>query len=291
MLFGNRRHVISVSRRTDVPAFYAEWFMDKVRKGVCKVANPYNLSQVKEVSLRTEDVAAFVFWTRNARPIRPFLAELDAKGFNYYFLYTVTGYPRSHEPGLPMSPEVIDDFLRLAERIGPEKIIWRYDPVIISAGLDIEFHIRNFRRLAQRLSAGTKNVIITFVKRYRHIEKALEALGYVHPSPHQRLVLEERLRTAASETGIAVKTCGERDSFSDITSGKCIDERLLKDLFGLELSSGKDPGQPGECRCIKSVDIGRHGSCLHGCVYCYASRNFSRAAGYYREHDYRAEML
>lgn len=291
MLFGNNRHVISASRRTDIPAFYAEWFVDKVRKGFCKVANPYNPSLVKDVSLRPDEVAAVVFWTRRAGPIRPFLAELDKRGFNYYFLYTITGYPHNYEPGLPSPEESIGDFLALAEHIGPERVIWRYDPVIISSELHMGFHLQNFRRLACRLSAGTKNVIITFLKRYRHIEGRLEDMRYVPPSVHERSVLEEQFQSVASELGIKIKRCGRRDSFANVPEGKCIDEKLVRDLFGLELSSGKDPGQPKECCCIRSIDIGRYGSCLHRCVYCYASRSFVHAEKQYRRHDYRVEML
>ena len=291
MLFGKNRFVISASRRTDIPAFYTEWFKDKIRKGFCKVANPYNPAQIKEVSLRPEEVAAVVFWTRYARPILPFLAELDERGFNYYFLYTLTGYPQRYEPGLPSPEKRIDDLLALSECIGSDRVVWRYDPVIISSELHLDFHMRNFQRLAGRLSAGTNNVIITFVKKYRHIEQELYAIGTAHPSYHKRRVLEEQFQAIAAQTGIEIKRCGKRDSFTTIAEGKCIDEKLLNGLFGLELSSGKDPGQPNECQCIRSIDIGRYGSCMHRCVYCYASRNFSRAARRYREHDYRVAML
>lgn len=291
MLFGSNREVISASRRTDIPAFYSKWFIDKVRKGFCKVANPYNPSQIKEVSLRPEHVAAVVFWTRDARPIRPFLGELDEMGLNYYFLYTITGYPRSFEPGLPSPEESIDDFLALGDSIGPEKVVWRYDPVIISSELHTDFHVHNFGRLAHRLSTGTKNVIITFVRMYRHIVAGLEAKGSEHLSLHELRALEGRFQTIASEAGIEVKRCGKRDSFTTAAEGKCIDEKLLKRLFGLELSPKKDPGQPEECSCIRSIDIGRYGSCLHRCMYCYASRSFSNAARNYMEHDYEEEML
>lgn len=286
-----RQQIISASRRTDIPAFYAEWFIDKIRRGYCRVANPYNASQIKKISLRPEDVAAIVFWTRRAKPLKPLLAELDSRGYNYYFLYTLTAYPHSYESGLPCIDERIDDFLSLAELIGPEKMIWRYDPIIMTPSMNVEFHVRNFRRFSDRLSAGTKSVIITFLKRYRHIEGALAQMGYVQPSAHQRRVLEDRLQLAASDAGITIKSCGKRDAFTNISEGKCIDDKLLSDLFGFEFAKGKDPGQPKECGCIRSVDIGRYGSCMHRCVYCYASRDFMRAEKGYRGHDYRAEML
>ncbi len=291
MLFGRNRHVISASRRTDIPAFYTKWFVDKVRQGYCKVVNPYNPLQVKEVSLHPEDVAAIVFWTRYSGPLHCYLAELDSRGFNYYFLYTITGYPSGYEPGLPSIDENINDFLALAERIGPEKVIWRYDPVVMTCELDMDFHTGNFMRLARRLAPGTESVIITFLKMYRHIGRKLKYIGYTPPALETRRALEERLLPVASAAGIRVRRCGKRDAFSRVPEGKCIDEKLLKNLFGLELSSRKDQGQPEECRCIQSIDIGRYGSCLHRCIYCYASRDFQCAERRYREHDYRADML
>lgn len=291
VLFPTGRHVISASKRTDIPAFYSEWFLDKVRKGYCRVRNPYNPSQIKEVSLWPEDVAAVVFWTRRTKPIRPFLAELDARGLNYYFLYTVTGYPESCEPEMPPLTEALDDFLSVAEYVRPERVIWRYDPVLFSFGLDADYHRRNFRMLARQLSKGTKQVIVSFLKRYRHSTGALKKLGCVCPSPQERGVFEQEFLSVAAEEGLAMASCGKRDSFAAVPEGKCIDEKLLRELFGLELSSAKDPGQPAECRCIRSIDIGRYSTCLHRCVYCYASRSFASAARYYREHDYRASML
>lgn len=291
MLFERGTHIVSASRRTDIPAFYAEWFAHRIRKGSCRVANPFNPSQIKEVSLRREDVAAFVFWTRNARPLRPFLAEIDDGGHNYYFLYTITGYPKRYEPGLPSAAESIDDFLFLAERIGPERVIWRYDPVVLTPDLDAGYHRRNFTKLAQRLSEGTKSVVINFVKTYRHIHAELSRCGYADPSASERDVLVNMFAETAASAGIAIQFCGRRKCGTEAGEGKCIDEKRLKRLFGLELSARKDPGQPKDCRCIRSVDIGRYGTCLHCCMYCYASRSFSDAFRRYRMHDCSKDML
>ena len=291
MLFGNEKHVVSASRRTDLPAFHAEWFVNRVRQGYCKVANPCYPSQVKEVSLRPDDVAAFVFWTRFSGPLQPWLEELDARGFNYYFLYTMTGYPSRMEPGLPDLECAIEDFLGLAGRIGAEKVIWRYDPLVMTPVLDWRYHRENFRKLARSLSGGTNRVIITFLKQYRHIAGAMSELGGATPDRREQQELESAFRETAERFGMTLRGCGQRESFPGPAPSKCIDEALLRKLFGLELSARKDRGQPVECRCIRSVDIGSYGTCLHGCVYCYASRDFSRAGRRCRESDVMREML
>ncbi len=291
MLFERDHHIVSASRRTDIPAFYAEWFAQRIREGYCRVANPFNPSKIREVSLRPEDVAAVVFWTRNTRPLRPFLAEMDDRGYNYYFLYTITGYPKHYEPGMPSSDECIDEFLTLAGRIGPEKVIWRYDPVVLTPELDTDYHRRNFTKLSRRLSEGTKSVVINFVKMYRHNRAALSDCGYTEPSASESDILVSMFAETASSAGVVIQSCGRRECGTGIEEGKCIDEKRLRDLFGLELQARKDPGQSKECRCIGSVDIGRYGTCCHGCRYCYASGRTPRATRRYAMHNCSNEML
>ncbi|ASQ91196.1 hypothetical protein CHL67_09980 [Prosthecochloris sp. GSB1] len=291
MLFGNDKQVISASRRTDIPAFHADWLIDRVRHGYCKVANPCNPSQVRKVSLHSADVAAIVFWTRRAKPLLRYLDELDDRGFNYYFLYTITGCPAGMEPGLPDKQRCVEDFLELSARTGPEKVLWRYDPVIMSKDLDHDHHVENFSRLAEQLAAGTNSVIITFLKRYPHIEGSMRKAGVFEPARLERELLAKAIGDVAAKRGLTVRGCGGRESFPGLEVSKCIDEKLLGRLFGLELSSAKDKGQPAECRCIRSIDIGAYGSCLHGCVYCYASRNFARARLRYGRNVRGRDML
>lgn len=125
--------IISASRRTDIPAFYSEWFMNRIRAGYCTMVNPYNHKQVSYVSLCPEDVDVIVFWAKNPLPLMPQLQELDDRGLRYYFQYTLTGYQESMEPNLPRIDKEIDTFKKLANLIGPAKVIWRYDPVVLEA--------------------------------------------------------------------------------------------------------------------------------------------------------------
>ena len=144
--------IISASRRTDIPAFYAEWFMRRIRAGYCTVPNPYNRKQVAKVSLAPDAVDVIVFWTRNPRPLLPHLAELDRCGYRYYFQYTVMDNPRAIDPKSPAADAAIKTFRELAGIVGAERIIWRYDPIVISAATPAEFHLSTYA--AHRRSAG-----------------------------------------------------------------------------------------------------------------------------------------
>ncbi|ARM31476.1 DUF1848 domain-containing protein [Prosthecochloris sp. HL-130-GSB] len=283
--------VVSASRRTDIPAFYSQWFMHRVEAGYCRVANPLFPSQVRTVSLRPEDVAAFVFWSRYTRPLHPGLEQLARRGYRYLFLYTLTGYPAAIEPGLGDPGRQIEDFLALSRLAGSGRVIWRYDPVLLSPVTGLEWHRKNFEFLASRLAEGTDTVIITFLQVYRHLHTALDQESIRAPMPGEWLQLAVDFREIAQRYGIGVKSCGLRPGADLFEQGTCIDHRMLRKLFGLELPAGKDPGQPEVCLCIKSTDIGAYESCQHGCRYCYATRDFSRARRFFAKHDTLADML
>ncbi|MBF0585698.1 DUF1848 domain-containing protein [Prosthecochloris sp. N3] len=282
---GSGSQVISASRRSDIPAWYADWFIRRIQEGYCVVPNPLFPRQQKTVSLRPEDVAAIVFWTRHTEPLRKHLDVLDRLGYRYLFLYTLTGYPSSIESGLGDARHAVEDVLALAERVGPDRVIWRYDPVLFAPGIDAAWHRDNFRCLASSLAGGTNRVVITFLQLYRHLHSRLCNAGIYHVPEDEEMMLASSLCTIAREYGIQVRSCGDRRGARFFEQGACIDHRHLRDLFGLEMPARKDPGQPAVCRCIQSVDIGVYNTCLHGCVYCYATRDFAVARRCYAEHD------
>jgi hypothetical protein len=159
--------IISASRRTDIPAFYSEWFMNRIRAGYCTTINPFNRHQVARVSLRPNDVDVIVFWTKNPEPLIQHLEELDNCGFRYYFQYTLTGYPKAIEPSVPEPKKGISTFKKLADLIGPEKVIWRYDPIIISNRTDSDYHKKQIDHIARELEGFTHRLVISVVDEYR----------------------------------------------------------------------------------------------------------------------------
>jgi hypothetical protein len=285
------RYVVSASRRTDIPAFYASWFYNRLKAGFCRTVNPFNRSQIRNVSLLPDDVAAFVFWTRYSRPFRDGLVALDDMGFGYYFLHTLNGYGKEIECHLPSVKVLITEFLELSQRIGAERLIWRYDPVILTTELDMRFHAGNFMRLAAALQGGTTRVVISFFKEYRKTRMNLKGIDYLPATEQEQFLLAAELAAIADEYGMQLQCCGLKGAAGQVYGGKCIDERMIGDLYGIELSGRKDHGQPPGCRCIRSVDIGCYDTCLHGCRYCYATGNIHRARTRYACHEIDAEML
>jgi len=284
--------IISASRRTDIPAFYTKWFMNRIRAGYCLVPNPFNPNQVSNISLEPDNVDLFVFWTRNPKPLIPHLKELNALGYSYYFLFTLMDNPRILDPKSP-SPEIsIETFRKLSDLIGPEKVIWRYDPIVLSNVTDIEFHKKRFEFIAAKLRGCTFRCIISFVDIYRKIEGRLNNLagkGFVLEKLDNNDLSElliSMVRIAGNNV-IEIRSCVSKIDLSvfGIPAGKCIDDNYITQIFGKHLELTKDPYQRKNCNCIVSKDIGMYDSCLYECQYCYATTSFDRAKINFHKHD------
>lgn len=290
--------IISASRRTDIPAFYAEWFLNRVRAGYCVVPNPFNAKQVSRVSLRPADVDAVVFWTRNPRPLMASLDELDRAGLRYYFLFTLVGNPREIDPKSPPTAVATATFRELAERLGPERVIWRYDPIVFSSLTRAEFHVENFENLARTLAGSTRRVVISTVNLYRKSKGRLDGLAgtpaeIVAPSVDDLARVIPRMREIAGQHGMRITSCAEETDLRPygVEPGKCIDDMLLREALGVDVRAKKDAGQRGACGCVESRDIGMYDTCLFGCAYCYATRSFEKARERYQGHDPQSPSL
>jgi hypothetical protein len=292
--------IVSASRRTDIPAFYAEWFMNRIREGFVLFLNPFRPSQTGRLDLDPVRVDGIVFWTRNAAPLFPYLPDLESMGFRYYFQYTVVHYPRAFEPTPVLFDRKIDRFRQLSERIGAERVIWRYDPIILSNLTGLTYHVDHFERIAKALKGHTHRCVISFLNIYRKTEKAFDRLRRERNISVGDLYQEDEIRNLAdafSQTGSAcgfdMFTCAERIDLEDhgISHGKCIDDSLLNRLFGLNLSPPEDRGQRKECRCVESTDIGAYDTCPSGCIYCYANRTPELAQRNLRRHNRHSPVL
>lgn len=274
--------IISASRRTDIPAFYSSWFMERIREGNVIVKNPFNPSQKKTVSLLPEDVDAIVFWTRNANPLFSSLKELDQRGFHYVFLYTITGYGPPLEKNVPSLKTALKTFKMLSQKIGPKRVIWRFDPIIYVSGKGEKWILSFFEKIARSLQNDTERVIISFLDCYKKVIKRLSKLEKTSNFKVIDIINKKdavrRISCALSETagnnGMEIYSCAEKINLEcfGIKPGSCIDGNYLNKLFGLKLNAIKDKSQRPECRCTISQDIGEYNTCKHGCIYCYAIR-------------------
>ena len=270
--------IISASRRTDIPAFYTSWLMNRINEGFLLTRNPFNAHQVKRISLLPADVDIIVFWTRNAKMLIPHLQTLDKMGYQYYFQYTVTGYPREIEKSVPRLHHAVETFKKLSDFVGKEKIIWRYDPLLVSNLVNISDHKKLFLSIASSLVGKTNKVVISFADLYGKSERNLnrvDGLKYIDiiSYPDQLHNLVSYMYKVASDCGMEIETCAEGIDISQfgVRHGKCIDAEYIYKTFDIRVDNIKDSNQREDCGCIKSVDIGTYNTCRHGCQYCYAT--------------------
>ena len=290
--------IISASRRTDIPAFYSEWFMNRIKAGFLLTKNPFNTHQVKKISLLPGDVDVIVFSTRNPSKLLKHLPYLDSLGYRYYFQYTITGYGKELETATVHPYKAIDTFKKLSAQIGKNKVIWRYDPIIMSNHTPLKEHLRLFEKIANNLVGYTNKVVISFADLYKKTESNLnkiEGLQYydILNDKNELLTLCSGLSKIAESYGLKIETCAEELDIEQfgISRGKCIDDQLIKNVFNIDVNTTKDSGQRLECGCVKSVDIGTYNTCLHGCTYCYATYQKKAAQNNYKKHDPESPFL
>ncbi|MCL2108745.1 MAG: DUF1848 domain-containing protein [Oscillospiraceae bacterium] len=266
--------IISASRRTDIPAFYADWFTNRLNAGYCLVKNPFNHAQIRQVSLLPRDVDGIVFWTKNAAPILPKIPQLDK--FKFYFQYTITPYHSDIESGLADKQKVIiPSFVKLAENIGRERVIWRYDPIIITERYNFQYHVGGFSRLCELLAGSTQKCVISFVVNYKSAAKNLSAVGSKTLDISEKVKLVSELLKIAKSHEIELCACCEIPELYElgVSEISCVDAGL----FGVQFP--RDKHQREGCNCVKSVDIGGYNSCLNGCKYCYANHAGAEVIG------------
>ena len=255
--------IVSASRRTDIPAFYSDWFFRRVREGYVLTRNPFRPDQVRRVDFSDCDCA--VFWTKNPAPMLPRLGELP---FPFYFQFTLTPYDRTLEPGLPDKGALVETFRALSRAVGPARVVWRYDPIVINERYPAAFHKTAFLRLCEALSGAAERVVISFLDLYPRLSSPL--LRAAEPSEVQELA--EYIGRTAPAYGFAPSACCESGNLSafGIAPAHCIDAALIRRLCG-DVPLAADRAQRPGCGCAAAVDIGVYNTCLHGCVYCYAN--------------------
>ena len=264
--------ILSVSRRTDIPAFYAEWFFQRIREGFLYVRNPMNPRQVSRIGLSPEVVDCIIFWSKNPAPILERLDEL--REYPFYFQFTLTGYGRDIEPGLPdKRKEVIGTFQKLSEKVGKERVVWRYDPILVNDRYTMEYHWKAFEEIAGCLKGYTEKVVISFVDFYAKTLRNTKDLYIKSLSREEMREIAEGMAQIAKSCGLVIETCAEQINLQDvgIRHGSCIDKKRIEKIAGCSLSVEKDKNQREACGCCESIDVGAYNTCRNGCRYCYAN--------------------
>lgn len=283
--------IISASRRTDIPAFFLEWFFKRIKDGFLFVRNPMNLHQISRIKLSPDVVDCIVFWSKNPRKM---VNNLDLlKGYNYYFQFTITGYGQRLEPNVPTQQEAIDTFVLLSHLIGKERLIWRYDPIILTDKHDYHYHAGNFENIARQLKGKTNRCVISFVDMYKKTMRNMSTIKLSEISTAKMVKLSTILSKICSQYDLELASCAEAVDLTTygVKHGKCIDNKLIEEISGFALNIDKDPTQRPECGCMASVDIGAYNTCPHECLYCYANYNHDLVHKNYALHDPDSPLL
>jgi len=288
--------IISASYRTDIPAFYSEWFFARLQAGFCEVVQPFS-RQRSRVDLRRRAVDGMVFWTRNFAPMLARLDELRQFGAPFYVQFTLTGYPREIEASVIAAERAVAQLHALRERCGPRAVVWRYDPVLISSLTPAEFHRRNFAALAQQVQGATDEVVVSFAQAYqktrRNLDEAARRSGFVwrDPEDEEKRALLADLAATAQAFGLRLTVCSQAACLvPGAEAARCIDTHRLSDCAGYAIA-GRQKGNRPDCLCAESRDIGDYDTCPHGCAYCYAVRSQTLARARYHRHEPESPAL
>ncbi|MFD3157264.1 DUF1848 domain-containing protein [Haloimpatiens sp. FM7330] len=283
--------IVSVSRRTDIPAFYYEWFYNRIKDGEVLIRNPFNRIQISRIILNPNTVDCFVFWTKD--PYK-FIKKIHLlRDYNYYFQFTLNPYRDDIEKGVRKKKYIMETFKELSLMIGKEKVIWRYDPILLNDYYNKEYHYTWFEKFCMNLEGYTEKCVISFIDEYKKIRENSNILNLRNITNEDMKEIGKKLVKIANKYNIIIETCAERIdlSFCGINHGQCIDGKLISRITGKDFTNAKLDNIRKGCRCLKSVDIGEYNSCMHRCTYCYANYNSKIIENNIKKHDKNSKLL
>ena len=284
--------IISASRRTDIPSYYSEWMLNRLKDKYVLVRNPMNIHQVSKIDLSPEVVDAIVFWTKNPTSMLGHLEKLT--DYKYYFQFTLSAYGPDVERNLPSKNKVIiPTFQKLSKEIGKEKVVWRYDPIFFSEQYSMEYHCKYFEVLASKLSDYTEKCTVSFLDLYKNTERNIKTLNIMKDTREMQVELLQRFVEIAKNHGLYIDTCAETGDFHElgIEHAHCIDKERIERICGCKLNVDKDTNQRAECGCVASIDIGAYNTCKNGCLYCYANYSTNTVARNFGMHNPQSPLL
>ena len=281
--------IINTGCRTDIPAFYSKWLMNRIREGYVLVRNPYYKSQVTKYSLSPNVVDCTAFCTKNPEPMLKYLDELDK--YNQYWFVTITPYGSNMEPGVPNKEKVIGSFKKLSEHIGINSIGWRYDPIFIGNGFDVEKHINAFYELSKQLKGYVNNCTISFLDLYEKVKR--NAPDIRPPNKQEQIALAIAFNRIGKENNITIHSCCEKTYLSEygLKCNGCMSQEIIEKSIDCSLKPPKRKKLREECNCLMGNDIGAYNTCGHLCKYCYANSNKNLVIENIKKHDEHSPFL
>lgn len=281
--------IINTGMRTDIPAFYSKWLINRIREGYVLVRNPYNPDLITRYDLDPDKVDIIAFCTKNPAPILPYLEEL--KKFRMFWFVTITPYGKDIEPNVPDKYTVMDSFRTLSHEIGINSVCMRYDPIFISEKYSLEYHVRAFEKITGYLHAFTNQIVISFIDLYEKTKRNFPDAREV--TEEERIFLAKTFAEIGKGHEITVRSCFEGDKLSDygIDVQGCMTKEILEKSAGIKMDIPKSPSARPGCNCILGNDIGAYNTCPHLCRYCYANYDKKTVMNNYKNHDPYSPLL
>ena len=281
--------IINTGCRTDIPAFYAKWFMNRIREGYVLVRNPYNPNQVTKYNLSPEVVDCLAFCTKNPEPMLTYLDELDK--YKQYWFVTITPYGKDIEPNVPDKPKVMESFKKLSNHIGVDSIGWRYDPIFIGNGFDVNKHIEWFEKIAKELKGYTHNCTISFLDLYEKVKR--NAPNINPPTKEEQMEIAKAFSKIGKENDMVIHACCEKTYLSQygLQCNGCMSQEIVEKAINNTLQPPKRKNLRQECSCLIGNDIGAYNTCGHLCKYCYANANKQFVIENMKKHDDNSPFL
>jgi DNA repair photolyase len=274
------KSIISASRRTDIPAFYPEWFLRRLNERFVYVRQPYG-GRISRVSLKPDDISCITFWSKNFAPLISQLERVALITQNLFFHFTITGITKDVESGTPPLSEAVHDYIFLSKRYAPDHLIWRFDPICITDKLPFEHYEELFSKIAVKLHGHCSTCYISFVQKYKKVLIAFEKYCD-HTLAEINLEMQKeyasRLGRIAEKNGIRLHACCNDHLISGtVLKGSCINSQSLSRVFDDRSINSSPAPTRNQCACTKSIDIGAYDTCPYGCLYCYANTNKEKA--------------
>ena len=281
--------IIQTGNRTDIPAFYPEWFANRLREGYVLVRNPFNPVQVTKYRFDPSIVDLIVFCSKNPGPMLPYMNLL--KPYKQYWFISITPYGRDIEPNVPEKELVIDTFCSLSKIVGPECMCWRYDPILVDQEWTVSRHIDAFSSMCEKLEGRTYTCVISFIDLY---EKVWRNFPEARTVPFDvQMHLTKALVKIAARHQMIIKPCGEdpRLASAGADLSGCMTLKTFETAVGQNLTLPPNPGNRKECSCYITNDIGQYNTCGHLCRYCYANADITTVKNNMLRHDPSSPLL
>lgn len=281
--------IIQTGQRTDIPAFYSEWFCNRIKEGEVMVRNPFNPQQITRYSLSPKVVDVLGFCTKNPEPMRIHMDLLAP--YKMYWFVTITPYGKDIEPYVPAKEDVMESFKKLSDIVGTDRVTWRYDPILINGTYTMERHIRDFEKMAGTLAGYTKVCVISFVDLYEKVKRNFPEVRSL--SKEERLQLGKELIRIAGKYDMLIRPCAEGDELAEFGADcrGCMTREIYEQAAGIHLKFPNRKGVRSECACFLSGDIGQYNTCGHLCRYCYANADANSVRRNMRQHDPKSPLL